>query len=222
MVSIHQSQWWVDSCSDIMTKLAVYFSSLIFAVPIRRSQGYRLSVFVKAESYRHLSRWPIIQRQATQWWCLTKKNEFGHTRPAVLRLNPESRYWQRAHYFCQYQLSVLRWNTSTCVLVTGITVCQCQISNFFFFTNLGIGFLKVRSIGTKQLNTASCKYQLYQSLHGCVVIKWFCTTPQFFIDFHPGARSNGVLAPRRTLRPQVLSHCQAALIRSYKSWRDNC
>lgn len=42
-----------------MTKLAVYFSislSLIFAVPMRRSQGYRLSVFVKAESYRHLSR----------------------------------------------------------------------------------------------------------------------------------------------------------------------
>lgn len=119
---------------------------------------------------------------------------------------------------------------SQCCAETPAHVCWLQVLlyvsvkslTFFFFTDLGIGFLKVRSIGTKQLNTASCKYQLYQSLHGCVVIKWFCTTPQFFIDFHPGARSNGVLAPRRTLRPQVLSHCQAALIRSYKSWRDNC
>lgn len=92
---------------------------------------------------------------------------------------------------------------------------------FFFFTNSGIEFLKVHSFGTKQIIPVSCKNLLHQSLHGCVVIKWFCRTPRFFIDFGPQARSNGVLAPRRTLRPQVLSHCQAVLIRSYKSPRDN-
>lgn len=78
------------------------------------------------------------------------------------------------------------------------------------------------SIRTKQPNPVSCKYQLYLSLHGNVVIKWFCRTLQFFRDVCPGARSNGLLVPRQSLRLQVLSHCQAVLIRSYKSWRDKC
>lgn len=78
------------------------------------------------------------------------------------------------------------------------------------------------SIRTKQPHPVSCKYQLYLSLHGNVVIKWFCRTLQFFRDFCPGARSNGLLVPRQSLGLQVLSHCQAVLIRSYKSWRDKC
>lgn len=36
----------------------------------------------------------------------------------------------------------------------------------------------------------------------------------------PGAKANGLLTPRQTLRHQVVSHCQATLINSYKSWRD--
>lgn len=38
----------------------------------------------------------------------------------------------------------------------------------------------------------------------------------------PEARANGLLTPRQALGLQVVLHCGAALINSYKSWRDKC
>lgn len=119
-------------------------------------------------------------------------------------------------------------NSSTCALQGLIYV---SVKSLTFSDQLGHHISKGThssaglcsdSIRTKQPNPVSCKYQLYLSLHGHVVIKWFCRTLQFFRDFCPGARSNGLLAPRQSLRHQVLSHCQAVLIRSYKSWRNKC
>lgn len=53
-----------------------------------------------------------------------------------------------------------------------------------------------------------------------LVIKWCCRTLHFLGAVCPGARTNGLLTPRQALGLQVVSHCQAALINSYNSWRD--
>lgn len=147
-------QWHYDQVNNF-----VYFSCLIFTVPKRCSQGYRFSVCLSKQRatgiYLGGPSYKDKPHNSGVWLRRMNLDTPGHLQLCVLT---------QSHVTSRRPITFVSIN-SQCCTETPAHVCWLQglldvsvktlTFFFFFFTNLGTGFLKVYSLTLSPVNTDS-------------------------------------------------------------------